>query len=255
MKKLNYYGNVGLNYRNDHSLPKSSTRYANNIPKPKARSNLREKIKVNDRLHILDRMSSSMHTDDNKSTKDFSDAQSIKYKKIPRLYNPYEITTGANQQKVVNISMDPKIKTKLMSDNKKRSRMHDDRSIFNLNRSSQNVSDGDMSDDFKQYNLDYSFTNISPLSVQDWVKHNKQRVKAELVKKLKNINKKLDSKFKLSLIDIEQLQTNGNLKLGDWDREVNEKLLVRIMKEERRKEYWKRRIKVSNPSHSNSQMH
>ncbi|CAI2386160.1 unnamed protein product [Moneuplotes crassus] len=253
--KLNYYGNAGLNYRNDLSLPKSSTRYGNNISKPKENSKLREKIRVNDRLHILDRMSSSMHTDDNKSTKDFSDAQSIKYKKMPRLYNPYEITTGTRQQKMVNISMGPKITTKLMSDNKKRSRMYEDQSIFNLNRSSHEVSDGEMSDDFKQYNLDYSSPNISPLSVQDCVKQNKQRVKADISKKLKKINKKLDSKFKLSLIDIEQLQTNCNLKLGDWDREINEKLLVRIMKEERRKEYWKRRIKVSNPAQNKSQMH
>lgn len=68
------------------------------------------------------------------------------------------------------------------------------------------------------------------------------------MQKLKEINKKLDPKFKLAKIDMEELKSSHTLQLGEWNRELSPELIVKIMKAERRKEYWKRRVKATNPT-------
>ena len=73
-----------------------------------------------------------------------------------------------------------------------------------------------------------------------------------VMKKLSKINKSIEPKFKLAKYDFEELKTSQNLKLGEWNREPNKTNIVNHMKEERRKEYWKRRIKASNPVSSKS---
>lgn len=67
--------------------------------------------------------------------------------------------------------------------------------------------------------------------------------KVSVAKKLYNINKNLDPKFKLAKVDIEEIQSSQTLQLGKWNREPNENFVVDLMKQERRREYWKRRIR------------
>mmetsp|Transcript_690 Transcript_690/g.574 ORF Transcript_690/g.574 Transcript_690/m.574 type:complete len:84 (+) Transcript_690:203-454(+) len=68
-----------------------------------------------------------------------------------------------------------------------------------------------------------------------------------VLKKLQSINKHIDPKFKMARYDMEELQSSSTLQLGEWDRDMKKSTVVNWMKEERRKEYWKRRIKASNP--------
>ena len=83
----------------------------------------------------------------------------------------------------------------------------------------------------------------------------KQNVLKNIRQKLHKINKNLDPRFKLAKVDIEELQSSHALQLGEWNRSVSPELVMNLMKEERRKEYWKRRIKATNPhSHKSLDM-
>ena len=86
-KDHRYYGNVSTNHtlkRNKDN--RSANRYTNiklkqnKLLKDKEKSR-REKSMIKDRLHILDRLSTSLNNEDIKSSTDFSDARSINRKK------------------------------------------------------------------------------------------------------------------------------------------------------------------------------
>jgi len=54
------------------------------------------------------------------------------------------------------------------------------------------------------------------------------------------MNSKLDPKFKLSRIDLED--RSSSLHLGSWNRDPSREFLIKTKKEQRRKDYWHRRI-------------
>jgi hypothetical protein len=91
--------------------------------------------------------------------------------------------------------------------------------------------------------IDPKYSSTSPISINN----SREDRARSILKQLKMINKELDPKFKLSRIDMEELQSSKTLQLGEWNRDVDKSMVMNIMKEERRKEYWKRRIKATNP--------
>ena len=131
-KNINYYANIPKISNNRYCLNKSASR------KETAKFNVslenrrrREKVLINDRLHILDRMSNSLNSDDNKSTKDFSDAQSIRIKRKPKLYNPYK-----NSKQKVSLNLQTKFNTEMVK-NAERSRMNN-AGFYCINKSLRN---------------------------------------------------------------------------------------------------------------------
>ena len=120
---------------------------------------------INDRLHILDRMSQSMNSEDNKPENDFSDVHSIKYKKKNSGYNPYQLRTRPEKKEPV-ININTKVHTQLFKKNIERSRANTGNwGVLYPNKSSKgDESEENMSEDFKQYYLDSSIDHIQSFS-------------------------------------------------------------------------------------------
>jgi hypothetical protein len=76
--------------------------------------------------------------------------------------------------------------------------------------------------------------------------------KEKLIKRLNMINEKLEPQFRLSQIDMEDLINSKTLSHSfateaktNWvSEEAGEEVLRRRIKEQRRLEYWRRRVKV-----------
>ena len=65
-----------------------------------------------------------------------------------------------------------------------------------------------------------------------------------VLENIENINNTLWSRFKLTKVDLDEIEKSKILKLGDWNRIPTSELLVKIKKEQRRKEYWNRRMNI-----------
>jgi hypothetical protein len=63
-----------------------------------------------------------------------------------------------------------------------------------------------------------------------------------VLENISSINESLWKRFKFSDIDLEEIEHSKVLKLGEWGKEPTKELLVKIKKEQRRKEYWNRRM-------------
>ena len=95
----------------------------------------------------------------------------------------------------------------------------------------------------KQFHSVSSPINQQKPEVQENKINLKELKKKKVFKDIIKINNKLDPQFKLAKIDIEELQASQALQLGEWNREPSPDMIMNMKKEERRKEYWKRRIK------------
>lgn len=297
---INHYGNISTNYSLDRDKNRSANRYNEALikrHKDKNRSK-REKIMIRDRLHILDRMSTSLNGD-NKSESDFSDARSIKNRNRVKIHNPYMIETKPQKNSQMVLNLKDKLSGKNSRNFSDRTAIRSNNAIFITNPASQLKtfgSDEEMPEEFAQYhnidstdvddldynskyitglpNLSYSGAKIhrnvanysvgretktlSPMeavskSVPFMRKNSLKTQKTKnVIRQLKKINENLDPKFKMAKIDLEELQSSQTLQLGEWNREISPELITKLMKEERRREYWKRRIKASNPRSSTS---
>jgi len=101
---------------------------------------------INDRMHIIDRISNSVNSDDNKSTKDFSDAQSIRHKK--KNFSPYK--PGLNNK--ISINLNSKFTSAISKQDVERSRSNNG-GFYYLNKSlKQSESEDGTSEEFRTSN-------------------------------------------------------------------------------------------------------
>ena len=122
--------------------------------KDKAR---REKTMIRDRLHILDRMSTSVLNGENESTNDFSDAKSIKNKRKSKIHNPYMLDAKPPKNNKIVLNLKDKLNPQIGRNRSLHKHLHTDNAIFmSKGRGSRDLtSDEDLREDFGQYqNLD-----------------------------------------------------------------------------------------------------
>jgi hypothetical protein len=265
---------------------KSANRYNSGKKKNAPNQSLilarREKTMIRDRLHILDRMSNSLNSDDGRSVSDFSDAKSLKNRKLKKkqIHDPYMLVVKPPKSNQVIIDLKNKLNPRITRNDTVSNKVKTKPAKIHQK---ELTSDEDMQDSFAQYqNIDInsredlaylsrcmcrlptlsrSITKVvknshhatySPSSTSEpKLPFNELRTR-NVVKNLKKINKKLDPKFKLAKVDIEELQSSQTLQLGDWGRAASPEMVINMMKEERRREYWKRRIKATNPKGNKS---
>ena len=72
----------------------------------------------------------------------------------------------------------------------------------------------------------------------------KEERRKSVMDSIQEINNNLGSRFKFSKIDLEDINKSSNLRLGQWNKEPTQDLLIKIKKEQRRKEYWNRRMNL-----------
>lgn len=65
-----------------------------------------------------------------------------------------------------------------------------------------------------------------------------------VLENISEINQQLGSRFKFSQIDLEEIKTSKALALGEWNKQPTAELLIKLKKEQRRKEYWNRRMNI-----------
>lgn len=113
----------------------------------------REKTMIRDRLHILDRMSNSLNSDDGKSVSDFSDAKSIKHRKIrKKIHDPYMLVVKPPKNGQIVIDLKSKLNTKMTRNNTISNRVKTNPTEINQK---ELTSDEDLQDSFAQYqNID-----------------------------------------------------------------------------------------------------
>ena len=218
----------------------------------------REKNMAMDRLHIIDRISSSIHGADDRS--DFSDAKSIKGSRtrnqMPSYYSIDHDNYGHRKSDMVSRNLIPPIHRTFGSE--------EDSQVDDFAQYSNSDSIDDEIDEYlnkanklirkKALNPSYRYKaskspNLEPIYTPTIPKV--RPAKRDLSQGLKKINKKVDPKFKLAKVDIEEIQSSQTLQLGKWNREPSVNFVVDMMKQERRREYWKRRIKKPNADHPN----
>jgi len=70
-----------------------------------------------------------------------------------------------------------------------------------------------------------------------------QKLNSEL-SKLSHLT--LGPRFRLSKLDLEDVENSSVIKAGDWDSQITKQLLMDVKKKERRKLYYKHRLKTIN---------
>ena len=63
-----------------------------------------------------------------------------------------------------------------------------------------------------------------------------------VIESIEELNNKLWARFKFSYNDLEEIERSKVLQFGKWNRDPSSDLLIKIKKEQRRKEYWNRRM-------------
>ena len=249
---------------------------------------------IKDRLHILDRISSSLNGSDNNSISDFSDARSINQRKPNQVFNPYQINEKQHRKNENVLNLKERLNRRISRNTSQRYKQNlngpaqiplnlennrkyisneidedvaqykanfntfieEDTSYFNKYNSKENIQKSIqqsqlVKETYKYEPIARQSQTLSPIAHLNIYEDKEDRLDLKKLKKKKvmneliKINNQLEPQFRLAKVDLEELQSSQTLQLGEWNKIPSANMMVNMMKEERRKEYWKRRIQQS----------
>ena len=252
------YGPVVTNY-NYKRLKDNNSANRYKIPSSTAKPQLslnrynskREKSLAKDRLHIVDRISTSLMNGEDIS--DFSDIKSVKDSRNKYNASKYSTIDQVNLKKNALYSSHNHVYKTFASEEDTRT---DEFGQYNNSDSIDEEIERYLNKNIhnnqflrkRRINQVFRYKNSTSPSLE--VKHAPKieikRPKRDVTKGLKLINKNLDPRFKLAKVDIEEMQNSQTLQLNNWNREPSVNFVIGLMKQERRNEYWKRRVRIPN---------